>query len=1107
MPDRALKPPPPPPRPPPRDWKKSSSWNPYLGQEVDIGTLSNEGSSGRKGLPARQIDAETTEQCSTIKQDQKATSTIGGSFSDREHPRDGAITEALDPIVDGSGGTLPSAVDDLTAAAGLGPSPVAVLIEDGDDISPAAAHNPTTAPHSPSPAEPDMTKKRNDENIPSAVGHSRPTLGVLRSATSDHTKENDSDMASSAVDDLRSKLESAFENNSPSKQVNDIPRVFYGPNKITESRRYQDTYTGLDVATPAPSVKIAAVQEQDSDPVLEQEGLKRLSSNIKITSEVPKPPEQDTTFATDSAPTSKIEEAVGSSTSKPGLNESVSRTGSTRPASGETEVKVSSDFQTASQHLPPPDRSLETTLQESETLSDKIIGLEKPLSTSSNGLATRAGLEVAGSSDQSKEGTADVSAVTPLSGLGLKTLEDTNMKDKPPQLNTSVSTTIKSGSPSPPQRPPPLPPTSSELSSPASQPPLTPMSSIIETDLYTVSLGRDSSCGSSSDLPEVNTAESIQYTMDNFAATSSGIAPPSSLREQGQLQLRNLRSQLAAAKARGDPESQEDAIQKSIDVIWRTQLSPPAEPVTSTITKQTAPSPKLKNKASMIRFPLLTSSTKSEALGRAAADGDEPTLTKLLRENVHVNCTSLGSKTPMIRAAMNGRVQCMSILKAFGADEFAVDKTGATALHHAILSNQIPAVKWLLETYRPSEAIRHRSSIMSRMDAANWGRSHRILREISDTTGLKPLHIAVEHAAVEMVETLLAAGANMEAKDQQGRTPLIHAIFASRRASFDTLLRSGARIDHTDAMGMSALHWAARLGHVAMITTLLEKGAGRLDHDNAGLEPIHEAASGGHILAVEALLTEGSELDRPSKSGENKSGESLLHIASLHNHLDLARYLLKNGVQVNHWSDRAPTWNCDPRAKLLGSSLTPLHYACCLGHFEMAVLLIDHKALVNAATEDGYTPLMMAVEAENTDLVALLHNRGAKVNASLPGTLLTALHMAARRGDIETVRELIRAGADFKVRAGKEGYKRTPLETCTDCFDNKKRWEVVEYLSIIHHNDSVKRGLPPPQPFTYFGQFQQQTPLVQQARNSTYSQEPAPPPPYSKARPTWPTWG
>ena len=301
-------------------------------------------------------------------------------------------------------------------------------------------------------------------------------------------------------------------------------------------------------------------------------------------------------------------------------------------------------------------------------------------------------------------------------------------------------------------------------------------------------------------------------------------------------------------------------------------------------------------------------------------------------------------------------------------------------------------------------------------------------------------------------------------------------------------------------MGMSALHWAARSGQVAMIAALLEKGASRLDHDNAGYEPIHQAAAGGHILAVEALLIEGSELDRPTKRGENRNGESLLHIASLHNHLNLARYLLKNGVQVNQWSDRAQTGSYHPRAKLLGSSLTPLHYACCLGLFEMAVLLIDHNAMVNAATEDGYTPLMMAVEAENTDLVALLHNRGAKVNASLPGTLSTALHMAARRGDLATVQELIRAGADFRARAGKYSYKNTALETCDECVDKRKRDEVVQYLSIIHHNDTLKHGLPSLQPSPY---YQQLPSLVQHARNSTYSQQPAPPPPYSKAPPVW----
>ena len=1005
-----------------------------------------------------------------------------------------------------------SAVEDLTAAGGLGPLPVAAVTEDGDDISPSAAGNPTTAPCSSSSAEPDMTEERDDENTYSSVGHSAPTLGVLRQAISDHTKRNDSDTISSALDDPKYRIETAFETKSPSKQVNNIPRVFYGPNKITKSSMYQDTHIELDAATPTSFFRIPTVQGQDLDSVSEQEGFKTLSTEIEIVSEVPKPPQQAKPLATDSAPTNKSKEAARSSPSNTGLSESVSRIGSTGSVIGDIDMDLSANFEKALQPLPIPDGPVEAVLQMSETSSGKAVRRENLSSTSSDVLATRAGLEVPKSGDQLDKRTTDGSNVTPSSGLRLTTFEDPNMRDRPLQLDTSVSTTVELSSPSPPQRRPPLPPrppvpsTFSQLSSPASQVPLTPMSSITGTDLYTFSeSSQDScvtgstSCPSSSDLPEVNTADNIQYHTDNCAATSSGIEPPLTLREQGQVQLRNLRTQLAAAKARGDPKSQEDAIQKSIDVIWRTQLSPRAEPATTQMTKQKAPSPKPKKKASTIRFSLLTSSTKSEALGQAAANGDEPTLTRLLSENVHVNCTTLGSKTPMMRAAINGQVQCMSILGASGADEFAVDKSGATALHHAILSNQIPAVKWLLETYPPSEVVRHRSSMRSRIDATNWGRSQRTLREIPDTTGLRPLHIAVEHDAGGMVKTLLAAGADMEAKNKQGRTPLIHAIISSRRDSFDTLLRSGARIDQTDAMGMSALHWAAGLGQVATITTLLEKGASRLAHDIAGHEPIHQAAARGHIPAVEALITEGSDLDRPTKNADNSNGESLLHIASLYNHLNLVRYLLKNGVQVNYWSDRPSMWAYYPRAKLLGSSLTPLHYACCLGHFEMAALLLDHNALVNAATVDGYTPLMMAAEAENTDLVNLLLSRGAKVNASLPGTLSTALHMAARRGDIETVRELCRAGADFRARAGKDSYKRTPLEICGECDNKKKRGEVLDYLTIVLHNDSIKRGLTNPQ----HAYFQPQPPLVQQARNPTYYQEPAPPPPYSKAPPAW----
>ena len=1069
--------------------------------------LSSKDSDGYECLPAQQIDEESPEKSATMRQGQQAASTIGNPLSDGEDIRDDQISRASDPSEEGKGATMQSAVDDLTAAGGLGLSPVTALTQ--DIVSPAAAGDPTTVPRSSSPAKPDTTEEQDSEKRSSPVSHPAPTLGGLRQATSDPTKGNHSDMTSSCLDSPKHRMESAVENKSPSKQVNNIPRVFYGPNKITESSMYQDTYIELDAATPMSSDRIPTLQGQDLDSVSEAEDFKTFSAKIDTVAEVPKAPQQAKTFATDSTPTNETEEVARLSTSNAGLSDYVNRIDNTRSASGAIDLYVSTNLEKALQPLLIPNGPVEGMLQIPEASSDDAARRDNLPSTSSDLLATTAGPEIPKTSDQFNKRTADGSNVTPSSGLGLTTLEEPNTRERSLQLDTSVSTTIESSSPPPPRRRPPLPPhppvpsTSSQLSSPASQVPLTPISSTTGTELYTFSessqdsyVTGSSSCPSTSDLPELNTADNIQYYTDNYTAASSGMEPPLTLREQGQIQLRNLRTQLEAAKARGDSKSQEDAIQKSIGVIWRTQLSSCDEPATTQMTKQKAPSPKPKKKASMIRFPLLTSSTKSEALGQAAADGDEATLTRLLSENVHVNCTSFDSKTPMMRAAMNGRVQCMSILNASGADEFAVDKSGATALHHAILSNKIPAVKWLMETYPPSEVVRHRSSIRSRMDTGNWGRSQRNLREMPDMKGLRPLHIAVEHDTGGMVETLLAAGADIEAKNRQGQTPLIHAIMSSRHDSFNVLLRSGARFDQTDALGMSALHCAAGLGQVATITTLLEKGASRLVHDMAGHEPIHIAASRGHILAVEALITEGSDLDRPTKSGDNGNGESLLHIASLYNHLDLARYLLKNGVQVNS------LWCYHPRSKLLGSSLTPLHYACCLGHFEMAALLLDHDALVNAATEDGYTPLMMAVEAENTDLVNLLHSRGAKVNASLPGTLSTALHMAARRGDIETVRELCRAGADFKARAGKDSYsKRTPLEICSDCHDSKKRSEVRDYLTIVLHNDIVKRGVLTQS--AYYGQPQQQTPLVQQARNSTFYQEPAPPPPYSRAPPAW----
>lgn len=58
-------------------------------------------------------------------------------------------------------------------------------------------------------------------------------------------------------------------------------------------------------------------------------------------------------------------------------------------------------------------------------------------------------------------------------------------------------------------------------------------------------------------------------------------------------------------------------------------------------------------------------------------------------------------------------------------------------------------------------------------------------------------------------------------------------------------------------------------------------------------------------------------------------------------------------VDFNPWA--APGYDVlqvVSHTRIRGSFMTPLHYACCIRDLEMAVLLLDREALVNAPTPE-----------------------------------------------------------------------------------------------------------------------------------------------------------
>jgi ankyrin repeat protein len=108
----------------------------------------------------------------------------------------------------------------------------------------------------------------------------------------------------------------------------------------------------------------------------------------------------------------------------------------------------------------------------------------------------------------------------------------------------------------------------------------------------------------------------------------------------------------------------------------------------------------------------------------------------------------------------------------------------------------------------------------------------------------------------------------------------------------------------------------------------------------------------------------------------NKFGETPLMIASIEGNLPLVKAL----VQVR-------------KAKLDHIGWTPLHYASSRGHLEVAQFLLANGAIVDSMSPGNTTPLMMAVQSGNEQLVKLLLDKGADIQLRNTNGL-TALDIA-----------------------------------------------------------------------------------------------------------------
>lgn len=206
-------------------------------------------------------------------------------------------------------------------------------------------------------------------------------------------------------------------------------------------------------------------------------------------------------------------------------------------------------------------------------------------------------------------------------------------------------------------------------------------------------------------------------------------------------------------------------------------------------------------------------------------------------------------------------------------------------------------------------------------------------------------------------------------------------------------------IDRADAHNMSALMWACARGNPEMVKFLLTKGAivGQLKDDN--WTALMCAALRNHDNCVQLLVEKltGEEVNQTDSDGKT----ALMCAAVMDftvvdedyqtemkaKNVKVIDYLLEARASIDQKDNletTALTWACvksnvgavriliahDPAPDLDAKNvddLTSLMWACQTGCLEIATMLVEAKADVNATDSDGWTPLMWAAKLLEPD--------------------------------------------------------------------------------------------------------------------------------------------
>ena len=154
------------------------------------------------------------------------------------------------------------------------------------------------------------------------------------------------------------------------------------------------------------------------------------------------------------------------------------------------------------------------------------------------------------------------------------------------------------------------------------------------------------------------------------------------------------------------------------------------------------------------------------------------------------------------------------------------------------------------------------------------------------------IHGAATLGNIEAVKQHLAAGTDVNAKDDDGTTPLHNAASGGRKEVVELLIAAGADMEAKDMGGLTPLHFSV---NKEIAELLIANGANVNAKSDDGVAPLHNAAGNGHKGIVELLIAEGADVNAKLVGDGPHKGKTPLDVANETNRTEIVNLLRKHG--------------------------------------------------------------------------------------------------------------------------------------------------------------------------------------------------------------------